>query len=93
MAVENDFELRMRRWRERQGPLCREGLLEVQVGLDRAAVMVAVLGHEKWAQWTVYFLEVVDALLGESHVSEELREEFLRRVRDSISDRLGADGW
>ncbi len=71
----------------------RGRMLALQITLDRGAAMVASLGYEKWGQWAVYFLEVMDGLLGQRKVLGEVREEFLRQVRDSISDRLGADGW
>ncbi len=93
MAVGEGFSRQCEAIRRKMAMTRRGRMLAMQVTLDRGAAMVASLSVEKWAQWTVYFLEVMDGLLGQRHVLGEVREEFLRQVRDSISDRLGADGW
>lgn len=93
MAVNEECRREIGLIRRRMAMTPRGRVLTLQIELDRAAIDVAVLPHKDWARWTAYFVEVVDGLLAESHVSEELREEFLHRVAAAIADRLGEGHW
>lgn len=72
-------------------------LREIQVACDDAVKAIATLPHCRWAEWTTYFLEAVDAKAQERHEQDGDRfgtaDSILVRTSMSLRTRIAIGRW